>query len=265
MHRKLGQHFLKDKSIVKRIIATLSPVRGETIVEIGPGHGELTVPLIEAAGKNGCKIIAIEKDPKLAEELEYRIQNTRTEAVKVVRGNALKILPQLLVSHALNSVPYALVGNIPYYITGHLLRSIGALEHKPRRVVLMVQKEVAERIAAKPPRMNRLAASVQFWSEPNIITIVPKTAFDPPPEVESAVISLETRKNISRAQEASCYKVIRALFAQPRKTVVNNLLVLAHGEKEKIISLLRNLGVAPDLRPQNLSLSMIQKIADALE
>lgn len=265
--KRLGQHFLKNRAVIKKIADVLDPERGETIIEIGPGHGELTAPLVKVVNKVGGKVIAIEKDGVLGDRLE--VLGFRNFEIKT--GDALKLIPSI--TYNLKPKTYSIVGNIPYYITGHLLRTIGELEHKPRRVVLMVQKEVAERVVAKPPHMNRLAASVQFWADPEIIAIVPKRNFDPPPKVDSAIVRLEVigsrlkeqdgnHKKKAAEQERRYYKTLRMLFGQPRKTVLNNLLASPGAKKENVAALLKNLGIAPDARPQNLLIGDIVRLSE---
>lgn len=234
----------------------------ETIVEIGPGHGALTISLAEAAQKIGAKIIAIEKDTALAEILKSRIPEGGDATIEIVIGDALDILTER--QHEMRADK--IIGNIPYYITGHLLRVIGELKNKPRLSILMLQKEVAERICATPPKMNRLAASVQYWAEPKIIASLSKTEFSPPPEVDSAVLKLETRQLPSEDME-QYYATVRTLFAQPRKTILNNLAAAEDGkrDKNKLIEALNSLGISPTDRPQNLTIENIRAIAENID
>jgi len=159
---------------------------------------------------------------------------------------------------------YKIVGNIPYYITGKLLRVVSELPHKPERVVLLIQKEVAERICAAPPDMNRLAASVQFWAQPSIVSFVSKKDFSPPPEVDSAVIVLSTKTAFATAIDPTLYyKTVRGVFAQPRKTIINNVAAMLSGvsKKEKIAEQLRSMGIDPEDRPQNLAVEQLITLA----
>jgi 16S rRNA (adenine1518-N6/adenine1519-N6)-dimethyltransferase len=174
--------------------------------------------------------------------------------VEVVQGDALKLLKP----------GYSkIVGNIPYYLTGRLLRIISEFPEKPVRSVFMVQAEVAERAMAVPPDMNRLAASIQLWAKPTIIARAPKEDFDPKPEVDSVVFSLErirAPKAGDGAASRAFYAAVRTLFAQPRKTVLNNLA--AHVEKSEAERLLRAQGIDPLMRPQDLSVESIARIGD---
>lgn len=268
--QKLGQHFLINKAAIGKIIAALDIQKGDTIVEIGPGKGALTLPLIrkcsmiDSRNQSGlrCKVIAIEKDPSLAFSVE---RLGFSENLEVVAGDALKILPDLTKRYTLTAKRFKVVGNIPYYITGKLLRIIGELENKPKLTVLTVQKEVAERIVAKPPKMNLLAAAVQIWAEPEIIMNLKPKDFSPPPKVESAIIKLESRiQNLESRILERYYGLIKAVFKQPRKTVLNNLST-PQRTKEEVLKILKKAGLKGDERPQNLSLSQILLLSRLLE
>lgn len=255
MSRYLGQHFLKNKSAINSIIQALDIQPNETVVEIGPGEGALTLPLAEACDKIGGRLIAIEKDRNLAGALPQKIKN-----VEVITGDALKELATPK-SYILNSKSWKLVGNIPYYITGKLLRVIGELEQKPSLVVLMIQKEVAERLSAQPPSMNLLAAATQIWSKPEILLNLKPKDFNPPPEVDSSVIKLEIELKIKEKKTLEAYyRLIKVAFKQPRKTLLNNLSTGLEMPKEKILEIVKKCGLTGEERAQNLSLNDLQKL-----
>jgi 16S rRNA (adenine1518-N6/adenine1519-N6)-dimethyltransferase len=262
MPRFLGQHFLKNDAAIKKIVAAIGLRAGETIIEIGPGHGELTIPLAAAAEKVGASVIAVEKDAKLADALRARITIANADILGYLESEDFQHIRK----------PFKLVGNIPYYLTGHLLRIIGGLatggpkNFAAERCVFTIQKEVAERICAEPPRMNRLAASVQFWAVPKIIARIPRGDFSPPPAVDSAVIQLDAKPlpgatADTSAKSAQYYAAVRALFAQPRKTAVNNL-VSAGMDRKNVVEMLQNMGVDEKSRPQNLTIKNIWHIAE---
>ncbi|MGC9610757.1 MAG: 16S rRNA (adenine(1518)-N(6)/adenine(1519)-N(6))-dimethyltransferase RsmA [Minisyncoccia bacterium] len=257
--KSLGQNFLTDKNKIKNIVAALDLKDNDTVIEIGPGHGELTNELITF--NKELRMIAIEKDEKLAGTLREDAKISENN-IEIITGDVLKVLPLLVKSHKLQVIGYKLVGNIPYYITGFLLRIISELEIKPEVTVFTVQKEVAERICAKPPKMNLLAASIQIWARPEIVGIIPKKYFNPQPKVDSAIIKLTTNNHKPTTKEVeNYYKFIKILFKQPRKTILNNLNGKKTGSKtlaEKISAL----GVDPASRPQDLPLEKIAELSN---
>lgn len=308
----LGQHFLRDEGVLQQIADSLKIKPGDVIIEIGAGHGELTMNLesrisnlknkendckkisnLESSTKGGStsggknnsvKIIAIEKDKELAKNLEIRIQNLGLKNIEIIEGDVLKILPQivdlilktsdvpniknnfrtsdvqkLLIHNSLFTIQdYKIVGNIPYYITGYLLRILGELENKPSLIVLTIQKEVAERICAKPPKINLLAASVQFWAKPEIVRFISRKSFSPQPKVDSVIIKFNIKtsdvRRTSDVQKLKYYNLIKVLFKQPRKTVLNNLSLVLKISKKEIIKILTEQGIKPNARPQNLTI-----------
>jgi 16S rRNA (adenine1518-N6/adenine1519-N6)-dimethyltransferase len=261
--QRLGQHFLKNLSVTEKIIDALALKQNDVIIEIGPGHGELTTPLIHAAAKVGGTIFAIERDRSLLPELETLAKETAAEAndftLKIIEGDALKKLSEVAANiHGI----YKITGNIPYYITGHLLRVISELPRKPAVAVLMVQKEVAIRACAVAPEMNRLAASIQFWADPKMVVVVPKTDFSPPPKVDSAVIMLSLKDPESSLDSERYYRAVRAIFSQPRKTILNNIAhAMENGSKNNISAGIKECDVDPEGRPQNLSVANISSLA----
>lgn len=269
---KLGQHFLKNKIKLKKIVNSLELKDDDVVVEIGPGHGELTSGIMNH--ELGIRMIVIEKDKSLVQLLQKKFSKNKN--IEIIQGDALKILPSIIPDSKFLIQNYKLVGNIPYYITGYLFRILGELENKPSLIVLLIQKEVAERICAKQPKMNLLAAAVQFWAEPKIIGYVSREDFKPAPKVDSAIIKLSPKCSFSHSQECwnkqnmeDYYKFIKILFKQPRKTIINNLVVsskykVAKENKEEIIERLRELGVEPQARPQDLSVEEIKKLSKNL-
>ncbi|OGD25049.1 ribosomal RNA small subunit methyltransferase A [Candidatus Azambacteria bacterium RIFCSPHIGHO2_01_FULL_40_24] len=256
---KLGQYFLTSKTNLQKIVMALDLKADDSVIEIGPGHGELTNEL--RIMNYELRITAIEKDEEFVRYLQEKFAQDKN--IEIVEGDVLKILPELAKSRKI-------VGNIPYYITGHLLRIIGELENKPSLVVLTVQKEVAERICApsqtntgKKGRMNLLAASVQFWAEPEIIDYIPKTEFRPQPKVDSAIIRLVISSQ-PLINSKDYYELIKILFKQPRKTILNNLRA-TNKTKEEIIKILGELKINPADRPQNLSVEQIKELSTQIK
>ena len=250
---------MKDTSVLEKIAAAIDIAPTDIVVEIGPGHGELTEHILKFGPE---KIIAIERDEKLATSL--REQVTSKSGLEIIRGDALKILPKVPITYHLKPKTFKIAGNIPYYITGKLLRTIGELKEKPSLTVLTIQKEVAERLCAEPPEMNLLAASVRFWGEPKIIRTISRNAFRPRPKVESAIIQIVTREtSTSEEESAKYYAFIKALFKQPRKTILNNLTDGSNHTKKEVEKFLVSHGVEPKLRPQNLDIDTINNLSQS--
>lgn len=260
-NKLLGQHFLKNHAIVQKIVAAVDIRPGDTILEIGPGHGELTALLAEVCGKVGAKLIAIEKDNRLAEGLNARNLWAGKENFEIISGDALKVLS----SKFRVPNPFKIVGNIPYYLTGQLFRVVSEMEKFPERCVFTIQKEVGERLVAAPPNMNRLAASVQYWAEPQITARVSRRDFLPPPKVDSVAVVLKKRPKPILADADRYFAAVRALFAQPRKTIFNNLSASTNfSDKSKLAVALKDIGIDPGDRPQNISVEQIARVADAI-
>lgn len=250
MGQKLGQHLLKNKKWAELIVSEIFEF--ENVIEIGPGGGALTEQIVLSIPKT-AKFSAIEKDPKFIFYLREKFPKA-----EIVEGDVLKILPELMINQ---SREYALVGNIPYYITGFLLREIGDSQNRPNKCIFMIQKEVAERICAEKGRMNRLAASVQIWGKPKILAIVPRGDFSPPPDVESAIIEINCDENAQQTDFSAVYLAIRALFSQPRKTLLNNLSTAVNSPKADIFSEIKDIGLSENSRPQDLDVEQIFFIA----
>jgi 16S rRNA (adenine1518-N6/adenine1519-N6)-dimethyltransferase len=256
--RRLGQYFLINRAAIQKIIAALDLQKNDTVIEIGPGEGALTLPLAEKCQNIQCKIIAIEKDHYLVDKLI----SLKVDRLEIVKGDALKELK--LITDKLKT--YKLMGNIPYYITGKLLRILSELENKPKLTVLTIQKEVAERIVAQPPKMNLLAAAVQFWAESKIVMNLKPKDFSPPPKVDSSIIRLIPRPiTNNQSQITNYYKTIKIIFKQPRKTLLNNLAAGLKMPKEKILGILQKIGLTGAERPQNLSIRKIERLISLSE
>ena len=254
--KELGQHFLADPNILRKIVeaADLSP---ETVVlEIGPGLGMLTRWLAEAADR----VLAVELDEGmigvLREELAY-LPN-----LELVQGDILQLDPAALIgdptSSDLGSTPlgYTVVANLPYYITSAAIRHLLEAEPPPNRLVLTVQLEVARRIVAEPGDMSLLAVSVQFYGRPRIIAKIPAGAFAPPPKVDSAVVRIDTygAPQVDVPDVEVFFRVARAGFAQKRKQIKNALGAGLGLPPEEVAAVMARTGIEPQRRAQTLSL-----------
>ncbi len=247
--KKLGQVFLKDKKIVQKIIQAAKIKPKDQILEIGPGKGVLTKFLI----KTGAEIIVVEKDPKLVKFLEDFLKARQN--LKIIHADIRDFLKNT--ECRILNTQYKVLGNIPYYLTSHLLRLLLEKPIKPSLIVLMIQKEVAERIMAQPPKMNLLSVSVQFYAKPEIICYVPRTAFHSEPKVDSAVIKItpvQTKENIDKIQIKKFFHIIKAGFKQPRKLLINNLSKNLNLEKEYLQEIFSQANMPLKTRAQNLSI-----------
>jgi 16S rRNA (adenine1518-N6/adenine1519-N6)-dimethyltransferase len=253
--KRLGQHFLIDKKILKKIVETANLKPKDVVLEIGPGIGNLTQELAKVAKR----VVAIEKDPKMIEILKETLKGF--DNAQIIKDDILKIN---LKSSALNLKSYKVVANLPYYIVSPVIRKFLESESPPREMVLMVQKEVGQRICAKPPAMNLLAVSVQFYAKPEIISYVSKKSFWPEPKVDSAIIKISkiknrARRSLSDHQKSKIdkdlfFKIVRAGFSQPRKQIFNNLSKELNLEKEVVKNWLLKNKIQPTQRAETLSL-----------
>ncbi len=225
--KSLGQHFLNAQSYLRAVADAADIQAGEHVLEIGPGEGALTAVLLE----RGAHVIAIEKDPRLIPLLKEKFSGKKFE---VVEGDAL----EFTVDGAHQQ--YKVVGNIPYYITGALLKKFLSGEVQPSALVFLVQKEVAERIA-RSTKESILSLSVKAYGEPTYIKTVPAGAFSPPPKVDSAILRVTgvSRKNFADKQhEARFFELLKKGFGQKRKLLKSNLKPLL-GERAEALGAVR--------------------------
>jgi len=235
--KSLGQHFLRNASILQKIVDSLEIDENDTVVEVGPGHGELTKII---AIKKPKKLIVIEKDEELATLLHNTFAN-----IQIISGDALDLLPKTDLPNN-----WKLIGNIPYYITGRLLRVVSELSSPPLQTVLLIQKEVAERISACPPKANLLSSVTSGWATAKYLFTVSRRNFYPVPKVDSAAISLRRNDLIV---DKNFFIVTRALFKQPRKKAINNFSDFLKIPKPQAEKLFISCNLSLDTRPQNIS------------
>ena len=223
----LGQNFLIDKNVLSKIITASNLKTTDVILEVGPGLGTLTQELAKQAGQ----VIAIEKDKIMIEILAETLSDFKN--IQIIQGDVLKIE-----NWDLKIEKYKLVANIPYYLTSPLIRKFLESENPPEEIILMLQKEVAQRICSKPPNMSLLAVSVQFYADTKIVSNVSKNCFWPAPKIDSAIIKITPRGQTSRPTGGLTstnlfFKIVKAGFSQPRKQLAGNLLALSHAEGSK--------------------------------
>src|SRR3989338_333511 len=211
----LGQHFLKNKKILEEMARAAELSKKDIVLEVGPGTGSLTEILAARAGK----VIATEKDRDLIPVLREKFKDYKN--MEIIQGDILAkaVKPP---SGGLTAKSYKIVANIPYYITSRFLRLfLSETKFRPKLMVLMVQKEVAERICARPPQMNLLALSVQAYAKPEIIRYVSKNFFSPPPKVDSAIIKITLRRPTSKSERILA--LAKLAFQQKRKMLRHSL------------------------------------------
>jgi 16S rRNA (adenine1518-N6/adenine1519-N6)-dimethyltransferase len=244
--KSLGQNFLADPAALEHIIQAAEIPPNSTILEVGPGLGSLTRYLALAA----ARVIAVELDASLIPPLEYVLGGLPN--VEIVHADILKIAPGDFIFED----RYLVVANIPYYITSNLIRHLLEAPLKPSRIVLTVQREVAERITAIPNDMNLLALSVQVYGKPQISMRIPAGAFYPPPTVDSSVVRIDLYPQplIASDQLDIFFRLAKAGFGQKRKTLRNSLSAGLSWSGERTAQLLLQSGIDPQRRAETLAL-----------
>ena len=244
----LGQHFLVDGEVLEAIISAAEVSPEDLVVEVGPGLGILTGELAKRAGG----VIAIELDDRLASLLKKTLASFQN--VTIINDGVLNIEPGELLKGQ-PSPPYKVVANLPYYITSPVLRHFLTASAKPQMMLVMVQKEVAEAIAAKPGDMSILSVSVQFYGKPEIVRLVPAQSFYPAPEVDSALLRIDLYGEPAVAvDEGGFFELVRAGFAAPRKQIGNSLSQGIGLPKDGVLPLLEKAGIDWQRRAETLTL-----------
>lgn len=247
--KSFGQNWLRDDFVLGRIVESAEINKSDTILEVGPGLGTLTGHLLAT----GAKVLAVEADRDLIPNLQHKFS---------ARSNFSLVLDDILkFDFSTIQSPYKVVANIPYYLTSNLIRTLLELPNKPQSMVLLVQKEVAERIVAKPGRMSVLAFSVQYYAKPEFIMEVKKELFEPIPKVDSAVVKIECYpKPVFEADTKKLFRLVKAGFGEKRKTLRNSLSGGLNITKPDCVELLAKASISPQARAQELSLSDWQNL-----
>jgi 16S rRNA (adenine1518-N6/adenine1519-N6)-dimethyltransferase len=255
----LSQNFLADPEVLSAILDEADPRPGARVLEIGPGLGLLTGGLLDA----GAAVTAVELDSGLAAFLRERFAPAlETGQLALVEGDALdqdlvRLIPE----------PYDVVANLPYHITSPILHALLGEAPRPRRLVLMVQREVAERIAAPAGKMSYLSVFVQYHARVRIAFRVPPEAFEPEPAVESAVIVVEPYDADDRLgpdDEDQLWRLVQAAFRERRKMIHNVLARQLPVDAGRVATALEAAGIAPDRRPQTLAVGEWLVLREAL-
>ncbi len=253
----LGQNFLVDQAGLEKVLSAARLTEGEDVLEIGSGLGNLTRLL----AANARKVVAVEIDKQLIPPLKEVLGELTN--VRVVEGDILKMDPTEL----MESDSYRVVANIPYYITSALIRQLLEARIPPKSLVLTVQREVAERICAKPDKMSLLALSVQVYGHPSIVARLPAGAFYPPPKVDSAVIRVDLYPNpgMTPKQLDLFFRLAKAGFSQKRKTLRNTLHGGMGWSKEQSKAILNRAQITPSRRAETLSLEEWKILVDVTQ
>lgn len=255
MSKKLGQNFLIRRSVVDEIVAAAELTAGEPVLEIGPGIGTLT----QGLAQSGAAVTAVELDRRLLEVLDTTL--AQYDNVRIIHGDVLKVnIPEIM-----NHKPFKVVANLPYYITTPIIMSLLEMKLPIERLVVMVQREVAERMVAQPgtKAYGALSVAVQYYTEPSIVMDVPPRAFMPAPEVTSAVICCRLREKppVEVADEKLFFRVVKAAFAQRRKTFSNTMKTTGL-DKETIASVLAKANIDGARRGETFSLQELADVAN---
>ena len=254
----LGQNFLTSRDVLNEIVEAAEPEDG--VIEIGPGFGVLTQEL----AKSSEKVVTIEIDERLIDVLDYTLSDY--DNVKIVNKDVLKTDLKKLIQEEFDGRKVSVAANLPYYITTPIITKLLEEKLPIKSIVVMVQKEVALRLAAKEGSKDYGAISVlcQYYTEPTVVTKVPASLFVPPPKVDSAVLKLEIREKpaVDVLDEKMFFKVVKASFAQRRKTLLNCLCSGFSVPKAQISSLLEGIDILPSRRGETLSIEEFKKISD---
>lgn len=242
-NKTLGQHWLDDELSLESICLAADVGPEDTVLEVGPGPGTLTELLVDRARS----VVAVEFDATLARALPHRVPAAN-----------LHVINQDILRFDLASLPpnYKVVANIPYYLTSNLLRVLCEHPNHFSRAAILIQKEVAERVCAKPGSMSLLSVSVQYYCEAHLDIVVPAELFTPPPKVDSQIIALTFRERplFPNVNTKLFFRLVKAGFAQRRKTLLNSLSSGLHISREAAAQLLAAADVTPTTRAQALSL-----------
>lgn len=242
--KKLGQHWLSDDASLQAMCQAAQITTGDIVLEIGPGHGTLTKYLIARASQT----IAVELDAMLANTLPSRMA-----------ANNLQVIHQDILNFDFNLLPvdYKVVSNIPYYLTSNLIRVLSETTNPAAKVVLLVQKEVAERVAAPIGKMSILSVTAQYFWQVTLGVVVPAHLFTPPPKVDSQILIMQRRPEalLDQRDAKQLFRLVKAGFSQKRKTLVNALSAGLDLSRVQTTKMLQQADLSPTARAQTLSLA----------
>lgn len=248
--KALGQHWLVDRRALAKIVAAAELTGEDTVIEVGAGSGLLTEAIAARAGH----VIAVEVDGRLAHYLEERFAQRAN--VTIVCADVLSLSPEELLAQGGATPPYLVMGNLPFFIASAVIRRFLAARSPPQRLIVTVQAEVAQNIAARPGQMTFLSVLMQYYAQPRILFYIPPRSFRPPPKVRSAVVRLEVRPRPAVAVDdrEAFFRLVQAGFAAPRKHLRNSLALGLGLPSAAAEHLLAAASIEPTRRPQTLSL-----------
>ena len=249
--KSLGQNFLINKNILNRFVDTCELKKQDVVLEVGPGLGTIT----QAIAPKVQKVIAIEKDKNMCLIMKKTLANLKN--IEIINEDVLK--------YKVNEAHYKLVGNLPFHITAPLIRRFLESEKQPKEMVFMIQKEVGQRICAKPPNMSILAVSVQFYAKPQIISHIPKNSFWPQPKVDSTIIKITPIVNNQTIDADLFFKILKAGFSSPRKQLINNLSKGLKKDKQTVTAWLLKNSIQPNQRAETLNVSDWIKLTNTIK
>jgi len=257
--KSLGQHFLNSPSALSAIVQVGQIKKEEVILEIGPGRGVLTTALLQKSSN----VIAIEKDSRLMPFLQEKFNKEITSGqLTLMSGDIMNFSPT---NYSPLTDHYKLIANIPYYLTGQIFRQFLETKNQPDKMVLLVQKEVADRVIARGDKESLLSLSVKAYGRPKYIKTVKAGSFNPPPKVDSAILAIE---NISRDFFTTCdeklfFKLIHLGFAHKRKQLVANLA--GTYKREKVLKILEQIKLSPTIRAEDLKIEDWKNLTSKIE
>ncbi len=280
-NKTYGQNFLLNDSVLKKMVETAKLTKNDAVLEIGPGIGNLTKELLE----NAKFVLSVEKDPKfllILKSLKKQYKNFRYEIADVLKFDFQKELSNLSsrpkwrdpstssrqVDTTLGmTLSYKVVANIPYFITGKIIKVLLAAKFKPKSITMLVQKEVAQNIVAAPGKLNLLAISVQLYGKPVLAEIVRAADFYPAPKVDSAILHIELyqKQKYDIADEKKFFGILHACFAGKRKQLHNTLVNNLKLDKNEVSRILQQLNINPAARPQELKIQQWIDLANEIK
>lgn len=251
--KSLGQNFLYDEALLRRIVDSAEISSADNVLEIGPGLGSMTREIAKVAKR----VAAVELDDRLMPILRYELAHF--DNVELIHNDILKVEPATLFDK-----PYTVIANVPYYITGAILRHLSSATVKPNRMVITMQQEVAERVCAKPGKLSLLAVGVQFYGTPRIMMNIGSAYFWPRPKVASSVLRIDFSDDTPTVDEKTFFRIAKVGFSQKRKQLKNNMRGLGLS-KEQVASLFQSAGIDGMRRAETITIPEWASLTAAFE